>query len=896
MNDKPPAGGKASLANLTRRLTERRLLARAAILFERLWPALWPPLGLIGVFACLALLNLPELLPPTLHLALLAGILLGVIGLTVWGLRGLRLPDDRAADRRLETSSGLIHRPLSVLTDRPAGTDSLGSAVWQAHTTRALAQVGRLKVGLPRPGLARRDPRALRLALVLCVFACVVIAGLDAPSRLLAAVSPSMPVTQGAAATELQAWITAPAYTRVAPIFLRPPGGAVSVPAGSHLTVNVSGGTSTPTVSLNERSGHFSALDSSSFQAEWELTHGGLLTVQRDGRQLAGWTVTVIADQPPTAAWGDKPGRPPSGQQTRLPWQVSDDYGVTGLQAELRLRDRPEAPALVVPIPLPGGTPKAAHGVSQQDLTAHPWAGLPVIGRLIARDAANQTGTSASETFELAERPFHNPVAQLLIAARKALSLHPDDRDGPLQGLDNLMQQPELFNGDIGAFLNLSAIYYLLVRDASKAAVPEAQASMWELALHMEEGQTEQSARQLEAARQAARDALDRANQQPTDANRQALEKRLQELREAIDRHMQALAQEAQRNNDIQPFDPKAAQLSNRDLDRKAEQAQQAAREGRMADAQQQMAELEKMLDQLRNARTQQGEGKQANGKRQRGKQQMGAVQDMIGREAKLLDHAQHRGEQNPGSPSLNGPPGDLPFPFGQPSPGQSPSRQSPAGPKGAAPSASAPSPTGGDPAAEREADRRVQQALRRALGELMQQFGDLTGQVPPGLGEADQAMRDSAGQLGQGEDNEAGQSQQQAIAALQKGSREMGQTMAKQFGRQPGQNGQGNEEGDEDGSEGEMGMGMMMPDGQRGDGRGSGPLPGSPDRADPGGRDPLGRSAQGTSTDNADVAVPEERERQRTQAIQEELRRRGADQERPREELDYIDRLLKQF
>ena len=77
--------------------------------------------------------------------------------------------------------------------------------------------------------------------------------------------------------------------------------------------------------------------------------------------------------------------------------------------------------------------------------------------------------------------------------------------------------------------------------------------------------------------------------------------------------------------------------------------------------------------------------------------------------------------------------------------------------------------------------------------------------------------------------------------------------------------------------------MGMMMPDGQGGDGRGNGPMPGSPDRADPGGRDPLGRYNQGNSADSADVAVPEERERQRTQAIQEELRRRGAEQERPR-------------
>jgi hypothetical protein len=173
-----------------------------------------------------------------------------------------------------------------------------------------------------------------------------------------------------------------------------------------------------------------------------------------------------------------------------------------------------------------------------------------------------------------------------------------------------------------------------------------------------------------------------------------------------------------------------------------------------------------------------------------------------------------------------------------------------------------------------------------------MQQFTDLSGEASPGLGEADQAMRDSATQLNQGQDQEAGQSQQQAIAALQKGNKEMGQAMAK-MGQQPGQGNEG-EDGDGDGSEGAMGM--MMPDGQRADGRGSGPMPGSPDRADPGGRDPLGRYSQGNSADNADVAVPEERERQRTQAIQEELRRRGADQERPRQELDYINRLLKQF
>jgi hypothetical protein len=87
-----------------------------------------------------------------------------------------------------------------------------------------------------------------------------------------------------------------------------------------------------------------------------------------------------------------------------------------------------------------------------------------------------------------------------------------------------------------------------------------------------------------------------------------------------------------------------------------------------------------------------------------------------------------------------------------------------------------------------------------------------------------------------------------------------------------------------------------MSPSDRRGEGRSAAPIPGDPARANPHGRDPLGRYNQGTASDSADVTVPEERERQRTQAIQEELRRRGAERERPAPELDYIDRLLKQF
>jgi hypothetical protein len=107
---------------------------------------------------------------------------------------------------------------------------------------------------------------------------------------------------------------------------------------------------------------------------------------------------------------------------------------------------------------------------------------------------------------------------------------------------------------------------------------------------------------------------------------------------------------------------------------------------------------------------------------------------------------------------------------------------------------------------------------------------------------------------------------------------------MAQQMQRQFGQ-GQGEGEGEGDGNgQGDMELG--------GEGPGSEQQLGE-------GRDPLGRPGR-ENTGNADTGddtrVPEEAELLRTRRLQEELRRRGADRERPVEELEYIDRLLRRF
>jgi hypothetical protein len=86
----------------------------------------------------------------------------------------------------------------------------------------------------------------------------------------------------------------------------------------------------------------------------------------------------------------------------------------------------------------------------------------------------------------------------------------------------------------------------------------------------------------------------------------------------------------------------------------------------------------------------------------------------------------------------------------------------------------------------------------------------------------------------------------------------------------------------------------------QQGDGDQPGDGPGNPRGRQQGaqrGTDPLGRPLQGREYgDDYTVKIPGEIDVQRVRRILEELRRRLADPSRPQIELDYIERLLKDY
>src|SRR6266571_2976457 len=87
-----------------RRLVARLRLARAALVWERVWPAAWPALCVLGILGVAALFDVLPRLPGAAHAGILALLALAFVGAVVWGARAAgfsRWPNSIMARRRI---------------------------------------------------------------------------------------------------------------------------------------------------------------------------------------------------------------------------------------------------------------------------------------------------------------------------------------------------------------------------------------------------------------------------------------------------------------------------------------------------------------------------------------------------------------------------------------------------------------------------------------------------------------------------------------------------------------------------------------------------------------------------------------------------------------------------
>jgi uncharacterized protein (TIGR02302 family) len=695
-----------------------------------------------------------------------------------------------------------------------------------------------LSVRPPSPGLPIADPWGLRFVPFLLLAVALSGAWHDGPSRFQRALAPAI----GAAPqdeTNLQVWLTPPAYTNLPPRPLeeRQETRPQDVPLGSTLLAIIQGGHGQARLSSDDRTLRFQDLDGGGQKLETRLTGGHRFVLRQGRRKLAQWDFHLVAPSSPSIAFSGPPTRDEEGR-IRLDLDTLDNDGLAKAWVEVRAKDRPDEPkttddasaplpagsnaargglgadspsqVLTIDLPVTGRRPSepspiARHLSSWQDLTGNLWAGSIVTIEPWAENIAGLRASGTAVEIRLPERQFANPLARTIIALRRHLVGAPSDRQTVANGLAGLLAQPGVFAGDRTNYLALAAAQSRLRLDRSEDGRLSVITLLWQVALSIEEGDRPAARQSVDDAARALQEALEKG------APQSEIERLTAELRAAMGRYLEALLTEARRQGlPPMPVSPDQQVMSPEDLAAMLDEMRDLSRTGSAEAAQKVLRQLQQLLDGLRI-----GSPSGPNGERaQQALHAMHDLGDIANEQKQLLDDTFRQEQEEANSPA--------------------PTRH-------------------GREMAQTLARR--QDGLRSRLGKVMQSLAGAGLDLPSALEQAEQAMAEATSALQNSNRDRAVDAQTEALEHLSEGTRSAQQALSKSFGQ-----------------------GL------------AGPTNGA-------GRDPLGRPLNGSAIDTGDsVKIPTQAERQKSREVLEELRHRASQSQRPTDERNYLQRLLQKF
>ncbi|MBE3639325.1 TIGR02302 family protein [Mangrovicoccus sp. HB182678] len=816
---------------------------------ERLLRAFWPLWSIALAGLAVVMLGLHDLAAIELVWIGLVIVPLAGIWALVRGLRRFRWPSGAEARARLDAT--LPGRPLAALGDTQAigAGDAASRAVWEAHRARMSARLAAAKPVRPDTSLTRFDPFGLRFV-ALMLFAAGLLFGSVWKADTIAGMAPGRGGAVASGPT-WEGWIEPPRYSGQPSLYLADlPATGVSVPEGSKVMIRLYGEVGALTLAETV-SGRTEDIGSVSDPVQdFEVAQSGEITIAGPGGR--SWALDVAPDAPPSVTVEGALDADAAGELS-LPFAAADDFGVEHGRATVTLdlaavdRSYGRAPEpeprepLVIDLPMPiAGDRRAFEEVLAANLSTHPWANLPVRVHLEVADAMDQTGRSAPLETVLPGRRFFVPLAKAIIEQRQALLWNRANAAEVAMVLRAVSHRPEgLFKAETD---------YLRLRFAvrgieaslghgsglSAESRDEIARALWDLALRIEDGDLSNAMERLRRAQERLAEAMRNG------ASEEEIAELMQELREAMQDYMRQLAEQQQEQGQQQAENQESMEITGDQLQDMLDRLQQLMEEGRMAEAQQLLDMLSRMMENMQIA---QGQGQ---GQGSPGQQAMNDLQEMLRDQQDLSDESfrelqdqfnqpgQQPGQQQPGQPGQQqgeGQPGQ---------PGQQPGE-------------------GGPGPGQGLADR--QQALRDELNRQQQQMpgsggaGEALDRAGRAMDGAEEALRgnDMAGALDR---------QAEAMDALRDGMQALQEEMAQ---------GQMNGEGQPGGQQGQAAEGT--------------------------GRDPLGRlSGEDGNPQTSGGLVPEETPAGRARDLQDEIRRRATDRERPEAERDYLNRLLERF
>lgn len=618
-------------------------------------PAALPALAPGFLLIVASLFGIWTYLPAALHwiaLLLAAGATVAAVtryhGEVSW-------PARREALARLEADGGAKHAPLQALEDRPFNPNERDPALWRAHLEDMRRRAAAARLRPPRITADARDPYGLRYSAVGLLLVALVAAGGDWRTRLAATLAPG--VANAALATAADLWIEPPAYTGKAPVYLLRAGARLegadeqlNVPQGSRVIaqINGRGRTRLSVLTPDEEIRADARVADNAVRAELDLNASGVVRLRLAGRE-GRWPVGVIRDRPPAAVYIEPPASTDDALLS-LALAFADDYGVAQAALHLRLDPDQTLPLDAPPldegaireariIPLDGAAGAPGERRFDLDLQADPWAGLVVLAKVVVKDGAGQRGETEEAAVSLPERPFYNPLARAVIEQRRTLAVAEPSWRRVGRSFDALTLAPEQFyDGTKEYFLLRTAFWRVMRQDGD--GFDDAVEDFWPLALQLEDEALELARRQMEAAQEALRQALERG------AGEEEIARLVEALRDAINNYLQALAQSGQ--SAPAPRGP-VEELSQSDIDRMLDSIRNLSQSGANNAARQMLTDLQNLLNNLRLA---QRGGSSGSGTPQQGGEGGGAAGqagDLIGRQRDLANRSFER-SQEPGA------------------------------------------------------------------------------------------------------------------------------------------------------------------------------------------------------------------------------------------------------
>ena len=828
---------------------------------EQLVQGLWPLLALALFVLSGLMLGLQDIVAVDFVYTAAVVVLLCAIGGVIYAVRHIKVPSRIEALTRLDAS--LPGRPIQALMDKQAigATDAGSIAVWQAHRARMAERAATAQAVPADLRVSRRDPFALRYVAVLA-FGVALIFGSVLRVGSVVGMAPSAggvvsgPVWEG--------WAEPPRYTGKPTLYLTDlKEGPLYLPAGTLVTLRLYG--EVGALSVSETVSGITPTDDTeaTVVVDFKVNQSGDISI--DGPDGRAWNIVLLPDAKPEVEITADPEVAALGEM-RLPFAARDDYGVEAGEARISLdlasvnrryglEIAPDArPEIILPLQMPiAGDRSDFEENLIEDFSKHPWANLPVKISLTVLDASEQQAATPPVAMILPGRRFFDPLASAVIEQRRDLLWSKANASRLAQILKAVAYRPtDVFRTETSALRLRHQIERLEIR-ATYGLTEEVQIEiaddLWDLAIELEEGVLADALERMRRAQERLSEAMKNG------ASNEEIAELMDELRRATDDYMRQLQRQQAQEGDQQQEEGQqgeSMQMTQDDLQRMMDRIQELMEQGRMAEAEQALRELQKMMENMRVTEGQSGQQGQSPSE-----QAMEGLADTLRDQQGLSDQAfrdlqdrfnpnsepgqqegQEQGQQPGASPQQ-----------GQNQPGQQPG-----------PNSGQAQPGQGQGSI---ADR--QEALR---DELRRQQGRLPGGGTPegdaardALNRAGRAMDGAEDALRRNDLAEAIDNQSQAMEALRDGMRALGDALAKE--QNPSDPGQGSAKGSR--------------------------------KAD--GQDPLGREqgANGAQGSEGELALDNDAYG-RARELLDEIRRRSGETARPEVERDYLNRLLDRF